>query len=42
MMIFVPEKKKEKLVYFGTFADYVKICQKIWENEEIWPWSTYQ
>ena len=20
----------------------VKICQKIWENEEIWPWSTYQ
>ena len=42
MMIFVPEKKKEKIVYFGIFDDYVKICQKIWENEEIWPWSTYQ
>ena len=25
MMIFVPEKKKEILVYFGTFDDYVKI-----------------
>ena len=25
MMIFVPEKKKGILVYFGTFDDYVKI-----------------
>ena len=26
MMIFVPEKKKEKLVYFGTFDDYVNLA----------------
>ena len=39
MMIFVPEKKKEKIVYFGIFDDYVKICQKIWENSKPRFWT---